>query len=38
VGQAFERLREEYRTMRGKIEAQPELRQKRGWFNDITAV
>jgi hypothetical protein len=38
VEQAFDRLREEYRTMRGKIEAQPELKQKRGWFNAITAV
>ena len=38
VEQAFERLREEYRTLRGKIEEQPELKQKRGWFNEITAV
>jgi len=38
VEQAFERLREEYRTMRDKIEAQPELKRKHGWFNDITAV
>ena len=38
VEQAFERLREEYRSMRSKIEAQPKLKQKRGWFNAITAV
>jgi len=38
VEQAFERLREEYRTLRRKIEEQPELKEKRGWFNEITAV
>ncbi len=38
VEEAFERLRGEYRTLRRKIEEQPELKQKRGWFNDITAV
>jgi hypothetical protein len=38
VGQAFERLLAEYRTMRDKIEAHPELKRKRGWFNEITAV
>ena len=38
VEEAFERLREEYRTMRGKIEEEPEVKEKRGWFNDITAV
>jgi len=38
VDQAFERLREEYRTMRSEIEAHLELKQKRGWFNGITAV
>ncbi len=36
--QAFQRLLKEYRTMREKIEANPELKQKRGWFNAITAV
>ena len=38
VEEAFERLREEYRTMRRKIEEQPEVKEKRGWFNDITGV
>jgi len=38
VEQAFDRLREEYRTLRRKIEEQPELKAKRGWFNEITAV
>jgi hypothetical protein len=38
VEQAFERLREEYRTMRRQIEEKPELKQKRGWFNGITGV
>jgi hypothetical protein len=38
VEEAFERLREEYRTMRHKIEEQPELRRKGGWFNAITGV
>ncbi len=38
VEEAFGRLREEYRTMRRKIEEQPELKQKRGWYNGITAV
>lgn len=36
--QAFNRLLEEYRTMRAGIEAQPELKQEPGWFNAITAV
>ncbi len=36
--QAFNRLREEFQTMRDKIEAHPELKQKPGWFNAITAV
>jgi len=38
VEEAFDRLREEYRTMRRKIEEQPELRQKAGWYRGITAV
>jgi hypothetical protein len=38
VEQAFERLREEYRTLRRRIEEQPDLKQKRGWYSDITAV
>ena len=38
VEEAFDRLREEYRTMRRNIEEQPELKQKRGWFNAITGV
>jgi len=38
VEEAFKRLREEYRTMRRKIEEQPELKQKPGWFNAITGV
>ncbi len=38
VEEAFERLREEYRTMRHKIGEQPELKRKRGWFNEITGV
>jgi hypothetical protein len=38
VEEAFERLREEYRTMRNRIEEQPELKRKRGWFNAITGV
>jgi len=38
VEEAFERLREEYRAMRGRIVEQPELKRKRGWFNAITGV
>ena len=38
VEEAFERLREEYRTMRRKIEEQPDVKNKRGWFNAITGV
>lgn len=38
VEQAFERLRNEYKAMREKIEAQPQVREKPGWFNEITAV
>ena len=38
VEEAFERLREEYRTMRRKIEEKPEVKRKRGWFNAITGV
>jgi hypothetical protein len=38
VEEAFERLREEYRAMRRKIDQHPEVREKRGWFNDITGV
>jgi hypothetical protein len=38
VEEAFERLREEYRAMRRRIEEQPGLKQKRGWFNAITGV
>jgi len=38
VEEAFERLREEYREIRQRIEEQPELKQKRGWFNQITGV
>ncbi len=38
VEEAFERLREEYRTMRRKFEEQPELKQKPGWFHGITGV
>ena len=38
VEEAFDRLREEYRAMRKKIEEQPDLKQKSGWFNDITSV
>jgi len=36
--QAFERLRKQYAGMRAKLEAQPELKKKRHWFNPITAV
>jgi hypothetical protein len=38
VEEAFERLREEYKALRRKIEEQPELKEKRGWFNEITGV
>jgi hypothetical protein len=38
VEEAYERLREEYRTVRRKIEEHPELKQKRGWFNEITGI
>jgi hypothetical protein len=38
VEEAFERLREEYRTMRREIEEKPELKQKSGWFNAITGI
>ena len=38
VEEAFERLREEYRTMRQEIEEKPEVKEKRGWFNAITGV
>jgi hypothetical protein len=38
VEQAFVRLREEYRTLRKQIEEQPELKEKRGWYGEITAV
>ena len=38
VEEAFERLREEYRTLRQKIEEHPEVKEKRGWFNQITGV
>jgi len=38
VEQAFERLLGEYRKLRQEIEAQPERKQKRGWFGPITAV
>ena len=38
VEEAFERLREEYRTMCRRIEEQPELKRKRGWFDAITGV
>ena len=38
VEEAFERLREEYRTMRREIEERPEVKEKRGWFNAITGV
>ena len=38
VEEAFDRLREEYRTLREKIEEHPEVKEKRGWFNEITGV
>ncbi|NLF70628.1 MAG: hypothetical protein GX575_16475 [Candidatus Anammoximicrobium sp.] len=38
VEQAFERLLGEYRKLRQELEAQPERKQKRGWFGPITAV
>jgi len=38
VGQAFDRLREQYRTMRAEIEADPEIKKKPGWYKSITAV
>jgi hypothetical protein len=38
VEQAFERLREEFRTLCGKLEAQPALKQQPGWYNSITGV
>ena len=38
VEQAFDRLREEYRTLLQKIEEHPEVKEKRGWFNEITGV
>lgn len=36
--QAFDRLLEEFRTQRANLEAHPELKQKAGWYGDITAV
>jgi len=38
VGQAFDRLREQYRAMRAKIEADPDIKKKPGWYKSITAV
>ena len=38
VEEAFERLREKYQSLRRKIEEQPELKRKSGWYNDITGV
>ena len=38
VAQAFDRLREQYRTMRAEIEADPEIKNKPGWYKSITAV
>jgi len=38
VQRKFEGFLEQYRTMREKFEAEPELKQKPGWFNDITNV
>ena len=38
VEEAFERLREEYRAMLEALEANPEMREERGWFRDITGV
>ena len=36
--EAFERLREEYRAMSREIKERPQVKEKRGWFNDITGV
>ena len=38
VGQAFDRLREEFRKLHANLESHPELKQKPGWYSDITAV
>ena len=38
VRQKFEGLLKQYRAMREKLDAEPELKQKPGWFNDITNV
>jgi hypothetical protein len=38
VQERFEGLLTQYRAMREKFEAQPELKQQPGWFNDITGV
>ncbi len=38
VEQAFTRLRGEYRSLCRQIEEHPELRQKRGWYGEITGV
>ena len=38
VEQRFAGLLEQYRTMRAKLEAEPELKEKPGWFSEITGV
>lgn len=38
VEERFEGFLKQYRTLREKLEAQPELKQKPGWFSDITGV
>jgi len=38
IEQGFEQLLKQYRSMREKLEAEPELKQKPGWFSDITHV
>ncbi len=38
VQRKFEDYLQKYRTQRAKLEAEPELKEKPGWFNDITNV
>ncbi len=38
VEEAFDRLREEYREMLQELEEQPELKEKPGWYGNITGV
>jgi len=38
VEEAFDRLRQEYQAILRRIQEQPELKQKRGWYQEITGV